>query len=174
MLAGLSSREICTWYFMPPRSRYAPSVVPWSVSASLLPQALIARAATRATRATIGRRIGRGSLPPGPPERRRASAPERRAGRGLARAAGDRRALAAAVVLLEDRLQPAHGLAVLALRPAAGDALEEAVARELRLALVGEAHARAAAGGALELVDADRPVAVVLAGPPHHDDAART
>src|SRR4051794_41983094 len=70
MLAGLSRREICTWYFMPPRSRYAPSVVPCRVSASLLPQALIARAATRAARATIERRIGRGSLPPAGPERR--------------------------------------------------------------------------------------------------------
>src|ERR687886_794557 len=107
MLAGFRSREIWTWYFRPPRSRYAPSVAPWSVSACLLP------------------------------------------------------------------LQAAQGLAQVAPRPAAVDALEEAVGRQLRLALEREAHVRAVAGGALELVDADRADAVVLAGAADHDDPPR-
>src|SRR5690348_12230051 len=90
---------------------------------------------------------------------------ERRCRGGLARAAGDRRAGAAVAVLLEDRLQAAHRLLELALHPAAGaEALEELVGRQLRVGLQREAHAGLAAAGRLELVDAERPDAVELAG----------
>src|SRR3954452_25084060 len=158
MLAGLSRREICTWYFMPPRSRYAPSVVPWRVSASLLPHAVTARAAATAATDTSRRRIGRGSLSPGgrtAPVGRGWHPRNGGAGRRLARAAGDRRPRPPPVVLLEDGLQPAHRLAQLALHPPArAEALEEAVGGELRLALEREAHAGAVARRGLELVDA--------------------
>src|SRR4051794_13030045 len=179
MLFGFSRREIWTWYFRPPRSRYEPSVSPWRVFASLLPHPAAARARTATATDASSRRIGRGSLLR--PARGRLSdglraplsAAERRVRRGLARAARDRRARAAAVVLLEDRLETAHRLAEVALRPAAGEALEEAIGGQLRLALEREAHVRAVAGGALELVDADRAVAVVLAHAADLDDAAR-
>src|SRR3954447_4571792 len=180
MLFGFNSREIWTWYLRPPRSRYEPSVSPWRVFGSLLPHPAAARARTATARDASSRRIGRGSLlrkargrlcPAGPPAA--VSAAERRARRGLARAARDRRSRAAAVVLLEDRLETAHRLAEVALRPAAGEALEEAVGGQLRLALEREAHVRAVARGALELVDADRAVPVVLAHAADLDDAAR-
>src|SRR3954463_3633663 len=122
MLFGFNSREIWTWYLRPPRSRYEPSVSPWRVFASLLPHPAAARARTATARDASSRRIGRGSLlrparrrlPHGAPPRP-VSAAERRLRRGLARAARDRRALPAAVVLLEDRLQAAHRLAQVAL-----------------------------------------------------------
>src|SRR3954453_7211017 len=180
MLFGFNSREIWTWYLRPPRSRYEPSVSPWRVFASLLPPPAAARARTATARDASSRRIGRGSLlrrargrlsREGP--RAAVSAAKRRARRGLARAARDRRGRAATGVLLEDALQTAHRLAEVALRPAAGDALEQAVGGQLRLALEREAHVRAVAGRALELVDADRAVAVVLAGAADLDDAPR-
>src|SRR3954447_9258659 len=180
MLFGFNSREIWTWYLRPPRSRYEPSVSPWRVFASLLPHPAAARARTATARDASSRRIGRGSLLRHARGRLRhgasrapASAAERRARRGLAGAARDRRGGGAAVVLLEDRLETAHRLAQVALRPAAGEPLEEAVGGELRLALEREAHVRAVARGALELVDADRAVAVVLAGAADLDDPAR-
>src|SRR3954453_10607757 len=109
MLFGFNSREIWTWYLRPPRSRYEPSVSPWRVFASLFPHPAAARARTATARDASSRRIGRGSLlrevrgrlsggASGAP----VSAAERRPGRGLASPARDRRARAAAVILLED------------------------------------------------------------------------
>src|SRR3954453_12706883 len=94
--------------------------------------------------------------------------------RGAILPGGDRGPMAASAVFLEDRTQAAHGAPVLAAQPAAGtQRLAELVGEQLRLALEGERHTRAAARAFLELVRPERADAVVLAGAAGLDDEPR-
>ena len=87
---------------------------------------------------------------------------------------GQRRPAAARLVLLEDRAQPAQALAEAPPRPgAAGEELQQAVRRQLRLGGDGEAHARGAVAGRVELPDRARPDPVVLARAAGRDDPPR-
>src|SRR4029453_4149976 len=82
---------------------------------------------------------------------------------GVYSASRDGRALPASLALLEDRAQPAQGLAVLALEPGAdAELLEEAVGPGRRLDLVGELDPRRASRAGRQGVDARRLDPVVL------------
>src|SRR4051794_15792369 len=125
-----------------------PSVSPPWIELDLLPQAARVSAAATAANSVkdlvVIRRIRRGVL----------------SGR-------DRRPVAAAAVLFQDRAQPAHRPRALAAHEApAAQCLADLVRQQLRLALEGEGHARGAARARLELVGPERADAVVLAGAP--------
>src|SRR4051794_40900783 len=101
----------------------------------------------------------------------RARRGEAEAGRGLARSAGDRGALAPSAILLEDVADAVERLAPAPLEEALP--LVQAIGRHLRLRLVGDRHARGFAGPLLELPDRERPDAIELPVAADEDDAAR-